>query len=207
MRLKRLVVMISGGGSNMQALIDAIEAKDINAKIVGVICGKAEAFGLTRAKNAGISSTIVVRKNYQSAQAFNTANLAAIENYKPDGIVLTGYLSMIGKNIISKYPNKIINIHPSLIPSFCGKGFYGCKVHQGVLNYGAKLSGATTHFVDEGADTGPVIMQKSVPVYSNDTVKSLGARVLKIEHEILVQTVKLFCNNAITVAGRKVSFN
>lgn len=189
----------------MQALMDAIDKGDIAAEIVGVISSCDNAYGITRAETAGIPAKVIARKAYSSVEAFNAANLAAIESFQPDGIVLAGYLAMISPEIISAYRNRIINIHPSLIPSFCGKGFYGKKVHQGVLDYGAKLSGATTHFVDEGADTGPVIMQKSVPVLDDDTAESLAARVLTVEHEILVQTVRDFCMEKLLVNGRKVS--
>ena len=207
MRLKRLVVMISGSGSNLQALLDAIARGEIDAEIVGVISSAPGAYGISRAEKAGIPAKVVARKMYKSAEAFNAANLSAIESFSPDGIVLAGYLAMISPDIITKYLNKIINIHPALIPSFCGKGFYGKKVHQGVLDYGAKISGATTHFVDEGADTGPVIMQKSVPVLDSDTAETLAARVLEVEHEILVKTVQAFCSEKISVNGRKVTLN
>lgn len=189
----------------MQALMDAIGKGEIAAEIVGVIASNEKAYGITRAEQAGIPTQVVARKAFSSFEAFNVTNLAAIEAFKPDGIVLAGYLAMICPEIINTYRNRIINIHPSLIPSFCGKGFYGKKVHQGVLDYGAKLSGATTHFVDEGADTGPVIMQKSVPVMDDDTAESLASRVLSVEHEILVQTVRAFCADKIAVNGRKVS--
>jgi len=197
--------MISGGGSNMQSLMDAINEGKIPAKIVGVVASNEKAYGVARAEQAGIPVKVITRKAFESMSAFTAANFSAIESFSPDGIVLAGYLAMIGPEIISQYANRIINIHPSLIPSFCGKGFYGKKVHQGVLDYGTKLSGATTHFVDEGADTGPVIMQASVPVQDDDTVETLAARVLEIEHQILVKTVKAFCEERIEVVGRKVT--
>lgn len=204
MRLKRIVVMISGSGSNLQSIINAVNVGEINAKISGVISDKEDVFGLKRAVKENIPFKVVSKKKSNSIDKFNTENLLAIEEYKPDLIVLAGYLSIIDEKIISKYRNKIINIHPSLIPSFCGKGYYGEKVHEGVIDYGTKLSGATTHFVDEGADTGPVIMQKSIHVKDDDNAESLAKRVLKIEHEILVKTVKCYCENRIKVIGRKV---
>lgn len=204
MLLKRLVVMISGGGSNLQALMDAIESGEIAGEIVGVISSRKDAYGLVRAQEAKISTHVIERKAFKKAEDFDTANLEAIRSYNPDLIVLAGYLSIIGKPVIEMYRNKIINIHPSLIPSFCGKGYYGKKVHEAALAYGVKLSGATTHFVDEGADTGPVIMQRTVPVKSFDTPESLAARVLNVEHEIIVETVALFCREDLAVDGRKV---
>ena len=204
MRLKRIIVMISGSGSNLQAIMDAVNTGDINAEIVGVISNRHDVFGLKRAEKASIKTKVVSKKDFNSTEAFDAANFEAIKAFNPDLIVLAGYLSIISEAIISAYRNRIINIHPSLIPSFCGMGFYGKKVHQGVLDYGAKLSGATTHFVDEGADTGPVIMQKSVMVKDDDTAESLAKRVLEIEHEILVKTVKLFCEDKIAVLKRQV---
>ncbi len=189
----------------MQALMDATAKGEIDAEIVGVVSSSDSAYGIMRAENAGLPVKVVVRKNFDTAESFNAANLAAISSFNPDGVILAGYLAMIGPEIITQFKNRIINIHPSLIPSFCGKGYYGHKVHRGVLDYGAKLSGATTHFVDEGADTGPVIMQKCVPVLENDTAETLAARVLEVEHEILVRTVAAFCTDKISVEGRKVT--
>jgi len=202
--LKRLVVMVSGGGSNLQAVMDAVKNKKINGEIVGVIASRADAYGLVRAKKVGIPTLVIERKQFSDAHAFDTANLEAISAFSPDLIVLAGYLSIIGSLVIEAYRNRIINIHPSLIPSFCGKGYYGQRVHTAALDYGVKVSGATTHFVDEGADTGPVIMQKTVPVLSDDEPKDLAARVLTVEHEIIVETVALFCANKLSVDGRKV---
>lgn len=205
MRLKKIVVMISGSGSNLQALINAIKDGEINAEIVGIISNKYDVFGLERAKKENISAKVISKDDYKDLNEFDIANYEALKSFKPDLIVLAGYISIISEKIISTYKNQIINIHPSLIPSFCGMGYYGKKVHVGVLNYGAKLSGATMHFVDEGADTGPVIMQKSIEVKNDDTVDSLQKRILKIEHEILVKTVKYYCEDKIKVVGRKVT--
>ena len=205
MSLKRIVVMISGGGSNLQAVIDAVETKAVNAEITGVIASRPDAYGLVRAGEANIPAQVISRKDFKSAADFDAANLNTIRAFKPDLIILAGYLAMIGAPIVEAFRNRIINIHPSLIPAFCGKGYYGEKVHQAVLDYGARFSGATTHFVDEGADTGPVIMQKTVPVLDGDTAKSLARRVLDAEHEILVKSAALFCDDRLEVSGRKVT--
>lgn len=190
--MKRLVVLISGGGSNLQALIDAIKEKEINAEILAVFSNKKDAYGLKRAEVNGIE-TGIIHNDY-----------SLIDAYNPDGIILAGYLKIIPKEFVDKYKNKIINIHPSLIPSFCGKGYYGSKVHEAVLNYGVKISGATTHFVSSIPDEGPVIMQKVVEVKVDDTVDSLSSRVLEVEHEIIKETVKLYCEDSLIVNGRIV---
>jgi len=203
LRLKRIVVMISGGGSNLQAIIDSVKQGYIKAEIVGVLSNKSNAFGISRAEKEGIPVK-VVEKEGLTEEEFNSANALALEKFAPDLIVLAGYLSIIEGSIIQKYKNRIINVHPSLIPAFCGMGYYGLRVHEAVLSYGAKLSGATTHFVDEGADTGPVIMQKPVQVLNGDTPESLQKRILEVEHEILTKSVKLFCEDKIRVSGRKV---
>ena len=144
-------------------------------------------------------------REYADEEAFFEANLAALRQYGAEGVVLAGYLSILGKRMIEAFPNKIINIHPSLIPSFCGKGYYGLKVHKAALEYGVKVSGATVHFVDEGADTGPIIAQRSVPVLPGDTPEMLQQRVLEVEHEILPEAVALFCQDRLKVQGRRVS--
>jgi len=194
--------MVSGGGTNLQALIDACESGAIPAKISGVISSKKDAYAIERAKKAGIPSIVINKKHFESQQAHEQAVIAAIESFEGQAIVLAGYMSILGSNIVNRF--KIVNVHPALIPSFCGKGYYGHHVHQAVLDYGAKLSGATVHFVDEGTDTGSIIMQKSVPVLHDDTAESLGARVLEIEHEILVQSIALLCQDKLSLRGRTV---
>ncbi len=201
---KRLVVMASGSGSDMQSIIDAISEGKINGEIVLLICNKKDAYALERAKQAGIRTCVVARADYDSVEAYFDANLAAIEDKAPDGIILAGYLSILSEKITSKYKNRIINIHPALIPSFCGKGYYGRRVHQAVIEYGAKISGATIHFVDEQADHGPIIMQETVPVLWDDTADTLAARVLELEHDMLPRAVALFCEDKLEVTDRVV---
>ena len=197
--------MVSGGGTDLQAVIDGVEDGRIPAEIVVVIASKPGIYALERARKAGIPGIVICKKEYADEEAFFEANLAALRQYGAEGVVLAGYLSILGKRMIEAFPNKIINIHPSLIPSFCGKGYYGLKVHKAALEYGVKVSGATVHFVDEGADTGPIIAQRSVPVLPGDTPETLQQRVLEVEHEILPEAVALFCQDRLKVQGRRVS--
>lgn len=203
--MKRLAVMVSGGGTDLQSVIDGVQSGKIPAEIAVVISSKPGVYALERAKKAGIPGIVICKKDYADEQAFFDANLGALREYGAEGVVLAGYLSILGKQMIEAYPNKIINIHPSLIPSFCGKGYYGLRVHQAVLDYGAKVSGATVHFVDEGADTGPIILQQAVSVLPEDTAESLQQRILEVEHEILPEAVALFCADRLLVQGRKVT--
>lgn len=204
MPLKRIAVFVSGGGSNFQAILDQISAGRISGEVVLVISDKPSAYALTRAQNAGIETWAYEKRQYTKPE-LEQMICDILEEYKVDFCVLAGYLSILGASVIRKYPNKIINIHPSLIPSFCGMGFYGKHVHQGVLDYGAKVSGATVHFVDEGADTGPIILQESVKVMEDDDAQSLADRVLTVEHKLLPEAVRLMCEDAIQVNGRKVT--
>ncbi|HJA68689.1 MAG TPA: phosphoribosylglycinamide formyltransferase [Firmicutes bacterium] len=204
MPLKRIAVFVSGGGSNFQAILDQISAGRISGEVVLVISDKPSAYALTRAQNAGIETWAYEKRQYTKPE-LEQKICDILEKYKVDFCVLAGYLSILGASVIRKYPNKIINIHPSLIPSFCGMGFYGKHVHQGVLDYGAKVSGATVHFVDEGADTGPIILQESVKVMEDDDAQSLADRVLTVEHKLLPEAVRLMCEDAIQVNGRKVT--
>ncbi len=203
--MKRLAVMVSGGGTDLQSVIDGVQSGKIPAEIAVVISSKPGVYALERAKKAGIPGIVICKKDYADEQAFFDANLGALREYGAEGVVLAGYLSILGRQMIEAYPNKIINIHPSLIPSFCGKGYYGLRVHQAVLDYGAKVSGATVHFVDEGADTGPIILQQAVSVLPEDTAESLQQRILEVEHEILPEAVALFCAERLLVQGRKVT--
>ena len=193
-----IAVLISGGGSNLQSIIDGCESGYINGIVKLVISNKDNAYGLERAKKHNIKN-LVEKEEKKIIDLLNKENI--------DLVVLAGYLKIISPKFVEAFRNKIINIHPSLIPAFCGEGYYGKKVHESVINYGAKLSGATVHFVDEGADTGPIIMQKSVEVKFNDTPQSLSERVLKVEHEILKESVRLYCDNKLTVNGRGVIVN
>ena len=200
----RIAVLCSGGGSNLQAIIDSVEAGKIDGEIVLVLANASKAYALERAKNHGIPCEFVSKKQAGSSEAFNDILLEKLQQAKADLVVLAGYLPIVGAQIVRAFPHRIINIHPALIPSFCGVGMYGHYVHEAVLAYGAKISGATTHFVDEEVDHGGVIMQKSVPVLEGDTAETLAARVLTVEHEILPETVRLFCAGKLGVDGRHV---
>jgi phosphoribosylglycinamide formyltransferase-1 len=202
LRIEKLVVMVSGGGTNLQALIDACADGTINADIAGVISSKDGVYAIERAKAAGIPWTVIKAADYPDQDSRDAAIAEAVERFSGQAIVLAGYMSILGSKLVRKY--KIVNIHPALIPSFCGKGYYGLRVHKAVLEYGAKVSGATVHFVDEGTDTGPIIMQKCVPVLDEDTPETLAARVLEAEHDILVQSVKLLCDGKLELNGRRV---
>lgn len=176
----KVAVLVSGGGTNLQAIIDAIENKVItDTEIVAVISNNRNAFALERAKKAGIAAEVVSPKDYEDRAQFNEALLAKLQETGADLIVLAGYLVVIPEIVIDAYPNKIVNIHPSLIPAFCGTGYYGLKVHEAALARGVKVVGATVHFVDKGTDTGPIIMQKAVAVQNGDTPKILQQRVME----------------------------
>lgn len=176
----KVAVLVSGGGTNLQAIIDAIDNKVItDTEIVAVISNNKNAFALERAKKVGIAAEVVSPKDYEDRAKFNEALLAKLQETGADLIVLAGYLVVIPEIVIDAYPNKIVNIHPSLIPAFCGTGYYGLKVHEAALARGVKVVGATVHFVDKGTDTGPIIMQKAVAVQNGDTPKALQQRVLE----------------------------
>ena len=199
MEMKRLAVLISGGGTNLQAIIDNAKSGYIPAEIGLVISNIKSAYGLKRAEDANIPHVFISRKEAGSEEQYNINILSKLKEYNIDFIVLAGYLRILSPEFIQQFRNRIINIHPSLIPSFSGPGYYGLKVHEAVLNYGAKITGASVHFVDEGTDTGALIMQKCVEVYPTDNAETLQKRVLKIEHEILPLSVKLFAENKIKI--------
>ena len=192
----RVCVCVSGGGTNLQAIMDAIDSGKItNAEIVRVISNNKTAYALERAKNHGIDAVAVSPKDYETRELFNHALLDTINEAQPDLIVLAGFLVVIPKEMIAQYRNRIINIHPSLIPSFCGTGYYGLKVHEAALERGVKVTGATVHFVDEGTDTGPIILQKAVYVEPGDTPKVLQQRVMEqAEWQILPQAIDMIAN-------------
>ena len=192
----RLAVLVSGGGTNLQAIIDAIDKKTItNAEISVVISNNPGAYALERAKTHGIDALCVSPKNYENRAAFNQALLETLQSYKPDLVVLAGCLVVIPEIMVKAFPNKIINIHPALIPAFCGTGYYGLKVHEAVLKRGAKVTGATVHFVDEGTDTGPIILQKAVEVNEGDTPEILQRRVMEeAEWVIMPKAIDLIAN-------------
>ncbi len=202
MRIEKLAVMVSGGGTNLQAVLDACADGRIPAKVVCVISSKPGVFALERAEKAGVPSMVISPRDYADQQAHDAAVIAAMESFGVQAVVLAGYMSILGTDLVNRFP--IVNIHPALIPSFCGKGYYGRRVHAAVLEYGAKVSGATVHFVDEGTDTGPIIMQKTVDVLDNDTPETLAARILEVEHEILPKSVALLCEGRLRLEGRRV---
>ncbi|SCG82051.1 phosphoribosylglycinamide formyltransferase 1 [Proteiniborus sp. DW1] len=200
----RIGVLISGNGTNLQALIDSIESGEINGRICVVISDREDAYGLIRARKHGIEALFINKKDFINNSDFNKKILEELKKRGIQLLVLAGYLRILSPEIIKEYRNRIINIHPALIPSFCGKGYYGERVHKAVLEYGVKVTGATVHFVDEGTDTGPIIFQKSIEVHNNDTVESLQKKVLEVEHTLLVKAVKMFCQGRLKVIDRKV---
>ena len=197
----KLAVLVSGGGTNLQAIIDAISAGKItNACISVVISNNANAYALERARAHGIEALCISPKDFESREAFNQAFLDKLNSYNVDLVVLAGFLVVLPEMMINEYTNRIVNIHPSLIPSFCGKGFYGLKVHEGVLARGVKVTGATVHFVDEGTDTGPIILQKAVEVEQGDTPEVLQRRVMEqAEWVILPKAIDLIANGKVSV--------
>lgn len=200
-----VVVLVSGGGTNLQAIIDAVESGAItNTKLVGVISNNKGAYALERAAKHKIPGTCISPKDFESRDDFNRAFLDKLDQLNPDLIVLAGFLVVIPPAMIQKYENRIINIHPSLIPSFCGTGYYGLKVHEAALARGVKVVGATVHFVDEGTDTGPIILQKAVEVKTGDSPKDLQLRVMEeAEWKILPKAIDLIANNKVKVEDGK----
>ncbi len=204
-----MVVLVSGGGTNLQAIIDALAAGKItNAKIAAVISNNPNAYALKRAEQAGIEGVCVSPKSFGTRDEFNRALLAKIQSYAPDLIVLAGCMVVIPKEMVQAYPNRIINIHPALIPSFCGTGYYGLRVHEKALERGVKLTGATVHFVDEGTDTGPIILQKAVAVREDDTPETLQRRVMEeAEWQIMPQAINLIANGRVKVEDGRVKIS
>lgn len=203
----RVVVMVSGGGTNLQAIIDSVKDGTItNTQIVGVISNNKNAYALKRAEENDIPSVCVSPKDFETRDIFNEKLLEAVDSYEPDLVVLAGFLVVIPPEMIKKYENRMINIHPSLIPSFCGKGYYGLKVHEAALARGVKVVGATVHFVDEGTDTGPIILQKAVEVQQGDTPEVLQRRVMEqAEWKILPKAIDLIANGKVRVDDHKTT--
>ena len=201
----KLAVLVSGGGTNLQSIIDSIaDGRITNAEIKVVISNNKNAYALERAAKAGIPAKALSPKNFTDREAFNDALLQALIDSEADLVVLAGCLVVIPPKIVEHFKNRIINIHPSLIPSFCGKDYYGLKVHEGVLNRGVKVTGATVHFVDDGTDTGPIILQKAVEVHQDDTPKSLQQRVMEeAEWVIMPRAIDLIANGKVKVEGGK----
>ncbi len=202
----KIAICVSGGGTNLQAIIDNIESGEIhNTEIAVVISNNKNAYALERAAKAGIEGVSISPKDYASREEFNKAFLDKLNSYNVDLVVLAGFLVVIPEEMIRQYRNRIINIHPSLIPSFCGTGYYGLKVHEGVLERGVKVTGATCHFVDEGTDTGPIILQKAVAVQQDDTPEVLQRRVMEeAEWVIMPRAIDLIAQGRVTVADGKV---
>ena len=203
--MKNIVVLVSGGGTNLQALIDAqTRGEIIGGRIAQVISSNPEAYALTRAEQARISTAVVNVKDFSDRREFDRQILAALREADADLIVLAGFLYILGKELIAAYENRIINVHPALIPSFCGEGFYGLRVHQAALDYGVKLTGATVHFVNEQADAGAIILQKAVEIKNGDTPEVLQKRVMEqAEWNILPRAVSLFCQDKIIIKDGK----
>ena len=202
-----VVVLVSGGGTNLQAIIDAVDSGEItNTKIAGVISNNKNAYALERAEKHGIPNQCISPKDYESREIFNQEFMKAVDALQPDLIVLAGFLVVIPAEMIAKYRNRMINIHPSLIPAFCGTGFYGLKVYEKALERGVKVVGATVHFVDEGTDTGPIILQKAVEVEQGDTPEVLQRRVMEqAEWRILPRAIDLIANGKVKVEGHRVT--
>jgi len=198
----RMLVMISGGGTTLQNFIDRIDAGQLPVRIVGVISSRADAYGLVRAEKHGIPTTLVARKEYTTWEEFNQALCEAVNAYEPDLIAMAGFMSLfrIGK----RYERRILNVHPALIPAFCGKGLYGHHVHEAVIESGARITGATVHYVDEEYDHGPIILQKAVEVLDNDTPDTLAERVQAAEREIYPEAIRLHVAGRLKVEGRRV---
>jgi len=202
----RIVVLVSGGGTNLQSIIDAIEAgKTTNTEIACVISNNHGVYALERAKKHNIPAMSISPKDFETREEFHEHMLEKINEIAPDLIVLAGYMVVVPEKMIAQYRNRIINIHPSLIPSFCGKGHYGLRVHEAALARGVKVTGATVHFVDEGTDTGPIIMQRTVDILQDDTPKSLQLRVMEeIEWKILPEVIDMIANGRVSVVDGRV---
>ncbi|MBR2019459.1 MAG: phosphoribosylglycinamide formyltransferase [Clostridia bacterium] len=203
---KKIAVLVSGGGTNLQALIDAEERGELgNGKITLVIASKPGVYALERAKNHGIASKVLARREYDSIAAYSKALADALEAAEIDLVVLAGFLTIIDEQVYERFPNRILNVHPALIPSFCGKGFYGLHVHEAALEKGVRVSGATVHIVTPECDAGPIVLQKAVEVKQDDTPEILQKRIMEeAEWKILPEAVKLFCEDRITVKENKV---
>ena len=203
--MKRIAVLVSGGGTNLQALIDAQLRGELGGEIAAVISSKEGAFALERAAKAGIPGYVLPRKSFESNRAMTVALVEMLKDMHIDLVVLAGCMIIFTEELVDAYPNAIMNVHPALIPSFCGPGYYGLRVHEEALKYGVKLSGATVHFVSAECDGGPIIAQKSVEVLPGDTAEVLQKRIMEqAEWVLLPAAVKAFCEDRITVEGRTV---
>lgn len=207
--MKNIVVLVSGGGTNLQALIDAQNRNELgNGKITCVIASKADAYALERARNNGIKCRTLIRKDFPDISSYSGAMRDMLLEEKADLVVYAGFMTILNEKVCDEFPNKMINVHPALIPSFCGKGFYGLHVHEAALKKGVKVSGATVHFVTAECDAGPIILQKAVEVMENDTPETLQKRIMEqAEWKILPKAVQLFCDDKITVVNGRTIIN
>lgn len=203
--LSRIAVLASGGGTNLQAILDACARGDIPGKVVCVVYDRKKAYARVRAEQAGVPARYINKLQFDSPEAHDAALLACLKEFDAQVIALAGYLGILGPQTVGAYRNRILNTHPALIPSFCGMGFHGEHVHQAVLDFGAKVSGCTIHFADEGVDAGPIVFQEAVPVLPTDTAETLAARILPHEHALLTRAVCLLCQERIQVEGRQVT--
>lgn len=203
--MKRIAVLVSGGGTNLQALIDAQGRGELGGEIAAVISTRADAYALERAAKAGISGFVLPRKDFESNQAMTIALVEMLKKLDIDLVVLAGCMIIFTQELVDAYPNAVMNVHPALIPSFCGQGYYGLHVHEEALAYGVKLSGATVHFVSAQCDAGPIIAQKAVAVRTDDTPQTLQKRIMEeAEWKLLPEAVRLFCEDRLSVEGRTV---
>lgn len=203
--MKRIAVLVSGGGTNLQALIDAQGRGELGGAIAAVISTRADAYALERAAKAGISGFVLPRKDFESNQAMTIALVELLKELQIDLVVLAGCMIIFTQELVDAYPNAVMNVHPALIPSFCGQGYYGLRVHEAVLAYGVKLSGATVHFVSAQCDAGPIIAQRAVAVRVDDTPQTLQKRIMEeAEWKLLPEAVRLFCEDRLSVEGRTV---
>jgi phosphoribosylglycinamide formyltransferase-1 len=207
--MKNIVVLVSGGGTNLQAILDEQDKGNIiGGKVSCVISSNANAYALERAKNHNVKTRVLPRKDFPNAVEYSKALLTVLQEEEADLIVLAGFMTILDEVVTNAYPYKIINVHPALIPSFCGEGYYGLKVHQAVLDYGVKVSGATIHFVNEHADAGAIIMQGVVDVKNDDTPEILQRRIMEnVEWKLLPKTISLFCQGKITIKDGKAYVN
>lgn len=197
--MKRIAVLVSGGGTNLQAILESERrGENPNGRVSLVVASKPGVYALTRAENFGVDTAVVARRNYADSAAFDAALLAVLQAHRIDVVVLAGFLSVLGPSVIAAYPNRILNVHPSLIPSFCGPGFYGLRVHEAALARGVKVTGATVHFVNEECDGGPILLQKAVEVRPDDTPETLQKRVMvEAEWQLLPRAVAMVCNDEV----------
>lgn len=198
----KLGVLLSGSGSTLQNLLDRIGAGQLDARVEVVVSSRKKAYGIERAKQHGLATAVVARRDFGDEEAFNDALHAELDQYAIDLLVLAGFMSRL--RIGEKWRNRVLNVHPALIPAFCGQGYYGHYVHEAVLEYGAKITGATVHFADERYDHGPIILQKAIDVLDTDTPDSLAERVQEVEREIYPEAIQLFAENRLEVRGRRV---